>query len=59
MTKQEEFNRIAGIIKNPKNTGWHLESIRMMVDNFAKENRESNLSNLLIQRFIKLEEKFK
>ena len=59
MTKQQEFNRIAQLIKNPKNTGEHLEPIKVMVEHFADENKGSNLAKVLIQRFIVLEKKFK
>ncbi len=59
MTKQQKFNKIAAVIKNPKNTGLHLGPIKVMVEMFADEYKGSNLSEVLIQRFIELEKKFK
>lgn len=59
MTKQEEFNTISNAIKNPKNTGLHLEPIRILVEIFADKHSGSNLSKVLKQKFIELEKKFK
>lgn len=58
MTKQEEFNTISNVIKNPKNTGKHLEPIKTLVEIFADKYKDSNLAKVLIQRFIELEKKF-
>jgi hypothetical protein len=55
MTKQQEFNRIKAVIENPKNELKHLDSIKVMVNEFFNKYDGHNLSSLLMEKFMELE----
>ena len=57
MSKQQKYNRLKSILENKENRFEHLNSLRIMVNNFRNEFKTSVLSDSLNTKFSELESK--